>query len=143
MVCSTGKFPEKVENLKRQARFPGWNFRTKFRVPFTRFSYFIPVAIVCRQVTGPAPYWGLRSNGTTFHLSGNPFLFAPKFPDFLSKWKTPYHLTDNFGNSGWEVNGKVTFRKFQPKKCMSQDLKNGRLVPFKRTKTYVYKNLGY
>ena len=26
---------------------------------------------------------------------------------------------------------------------MSQALKNGRLVPFKRTKTYVYKNLGY
>ena len=26
-----------------------------------------------------------------------------------------YHLTENFGNSGWEVNGKVTFRKFQPK----------------------------
>ena len=27
--------------------------------------------------------------------------------------------------------------------CMSQDLKNGRLVPFKQTKTYAYKNLGY
>ena len=26
---------------------------------------------------------------------------------------------------------------------MSQDLKNGRLVPFKRTNTYAYKNLGY
>ena len=26
-----------------------------------------------------------------------------------------YHLTENFGNSGWKVNGKVTFRKFQPK----------------------------
>ena len=26
-----------------------------------------------------------------------------------------YHLTGNFGNSGWKVNGKVTFRKFQPK----------------------------
>ena len=31
----TGKFPEKVENLKRWARFPGWNFRTECRVPFT------------------------------------------------------------------------------------------------------------
>ena len=27
----------------------------------------------------------------------------------------PHHLTENFGNSGWIVNGKVTFRKFQPK----------------------------
>ena len=26
-----------------------------------------------------------------------------------------YHLTGNFGNSVWKVNGKVTFRKFQPK----------------------------
>ena len=24
-------------------------------------------------------------------------------------------MTENFGNSGWKVNGKVTFRKFQPK----------------------------
>ena len=23
-------------------------------------------------------------------------------------------LTENFGNSGWKVNGKTTFRKFQP-----------------------------
>ena len=26
-----------------------------------------------------------------------------------------YHLTENFGNSGLKVNGKVTFRKFRPK----------------------------
>ena len=26
-----------------------------------------------------------------------------------------YHLTENFGNAGWKVNGKVTFRNFQPK----------------------------
>ena len=26
-----------------------------------------------------------------------------------------YHLTENFGNSRWKVNGKVTFWKFQPK----------------------------
>ena len=34
-VRPTEKFPEKVENLKRWARFPGWNFRTECRVPFT------------------------------------------------------------------------------------------------------------
>ena len=34
----------------------------------------------------------------------------------LKRWtKGAYHLTENFGNSGWKVNGKVTFRKFQPK----------------------------
>ena len=37
-VRPTGKFLEKVENLKKWARFPGWNFRREFRVPFTRFS---------------------------------------------------------------------------------------------------------
>ena len=26
-----------------------------------------------------------------------------------------YHLTENFGNSGLKVNGRVTFPKFQPK----------------------------
>ena len=27
-----------------------------------------------------------------------------------------YHLTENFGNTGWKVNGKVTFwTEFQPK----------------------------
>ena len=26
-----------------------------------------------------------------------------------------YHLTEIVGNSGWKVNGKVTFRKFQLK----------------------------
>ena len=26
-----------------------------------------------------------------------------------------YHFKKNFGNFGWKVNGKVTFRKFQPK----------------------------
>ena len=36
-VLPTGKFPEKVENLKRWARFPGWNFRTESRVPFYSF----------------------------------------------------------------------------------------------------------
>ena len=29
--------------------------------------------------------------------------------------KGAYHLTENFGNSERKVNGKVTFRKFQPK----------------------------
>ena len=26
LVRPAGKFPEKVENLKRMGRFPGWNF---------------------------------------------------------------------------------------------------------------------
>ena len=34
---STGKLPEKVENLKREALFLVGTFRTEFRVSFTRF----------------------------------------------------------------------------------------------------------
>ena len=26
-----------------------------------------------------------------------------------------YHFAENFGHSGWKINGKVTFQKFQPK----------------------------
>ena len=34
----------------------------------------------------------------------------------LKRWtRGAYHLTENFGNSWWKVNGKVIFRKFQPK----------------------------
>ena len=90
-VRPTGKFPEKVENLKKLARFPGWNFRTEFRVPFTRFSYFIPVSIVRlgshlgvpSGITCSVPYCDVRSNGTAFYLSEYPFLFPPKFLDFF------------------------------------------------------------
>ena len=41
-VRPTGKFPEKVENLKRWAagaRLPGWNFRTEFRVLFSLYQF--------------------------------------------------------------------------------------------------------
>ena len=41
-----------------------------------------------------------------------PDLSCPTVPKLT--WGS-YHLTENFGNSGWKVNGKVTFRKFQPK----------------------------
>ena len=32
-----------------------------------------------------------------------------------SKTRAAYNLTENFGNSGWKVNGKVTFQNFQQK----------------------------
>ena len=81
-VRPTGKFSGKVENLKRYARFLGWNVLNGFRVPFTPFSYFYisfptvtnsAAILVCRRVTGSAPYRDLRSNGTTCYLSEIPF----------------------------------------------------------------------
>ena len=47
------KFPDKVENLKRWARFPGWNFRTKCRVPFMFLS--VSCSLYQFQVHGRAP----------------------------------------------------------------------------------------
>ena len=85
-VRPTGKFPEKVENLKRWARFPGWNFWTECRVPFT----FLVVCTSSRSTVGHrATYRGLRPNGTTFYQSEIPLLLPPKFPGFFRKWKAP------------------------------------------------------
>ena len=85
-VRPTGKFPEKVENLKRWSRFPGWNFRTECRVPLT----FLVVCTSSRSTVGhPATYRGLRPNGTTFYQSEIPLLLPPKFPGFFRKWKAP------------------------------------------------------
>ena len=77
---------KKVENLKRWARFPGWNFRTECRVPFT----FLVVCTSSRSTVGHrATYRGLRPNGTTFSQSEIPLLLPPKFPGFFRKWKAP------------------------------------------------------
>ena len=85
-VRPTGKFPEKVENLKRWSRFPGWNFRTECRVPLT----FLAVCTSSRSTVGhPATYRGLRPNGTTFYRSEIPLLLPTKFPGFFRKWKAP------------------------------------------------------
>ena len=85
-VRPTRKFPEKVENLKRWSRFPGWNFRTESRVPLT----FLVVCTSSRSTVGhPATYRGLRPNGTTFYRSEIPLLLPPKFPAFFRKWKAP------------------------------------------------------
>ena len=85
-VRTTGKFPEKVEILKRWSRFPGWNFRTECLVPLT----FLVVCTSSRSTVGhPATYRGLRPNGTTFYQSEIPLLLPPKFPGFFPKWKAP------------------------------------------------------
>ena len=57
------------------------------------------------RVTGSAPFRGLRSNGTTFYLSENPFLFPLKFPDFSPEWKAltlhfPY-MKDKVSQTFW------------------------------------------
>ena len=85
--------PILIKIIINAARFLGWNVLNGFRVPVTPFSYFISVPtvtnsaaiLVCRRVTGSAPYRDLRSNGTTFYLSENPLFSPPKFniPNFF------------------------------------------------------------
>ena len=68
----TGKFPEKVENLKRWARFPGWNFRTECRVPFT----FLVVCTSSRSTVGHCNVPGFTTKWNNFSPIGNS-TFAP------------------------------------------------------------------
>ena len=78
--------PQENSQKKRWSRFPGWNFRTECRVPFT----FLVVCTSSRSTVGhPATYRGLRPNGTTFYQSEIPLLLPPKFPGFFRKWKAP------------------------------------------------------
>ena len=86
-VRPTGKFPEKVENLKRWSRFPGWNFRTECRVPFT-------FLVVCtssraRSTVGHRHVPGFTTKWNNFLPIGNSTLLPPKFPGFFPKWKAP------------------------------------------------------
>ena len=66
-VHPTGKFPEKVENLKRWARFPGWNFWTECRVPFT----FLVVCTSSRSTVGHREVPGFTTKWNNFLPSGN------------------------------------------------------------------------
>ena len=71
-VRPTGTFPEKVENLKRWVRFPGWNFRTECRVPFT----FLVVCTSSRSTVGHRDVPGFTSKWNNFLPIGNS-TFAP------------------------------------------------------------------
>ena len=84
-VLPTGKFPEKVENLKRWSRFPGWNFRTESRVPFT----FLVVCTSSRSTLGHRHVPGFMTKWNNFLPIGNSTLLPPKFPGFFPKWKAP------------------------------------------------------
>ena len=84
-VHPTGKFPEKVENLKRWSRFPGWNFRTECRVPFT----FLVVCTSSRSTVGHRDVLGFTTKWNNFLPIGIPLLLPPKFTGFFPKWKAP------------------------------------------------------
>ena len=66
------KIPRKVENLKRWARFPGWNFRRECRVPFT----FLVVCTKSRSTVGHGDVPVFKTKWNNFLTIGNS-TFAP------------------------------------------------------------------
>ena len=95
-VRPTGKFPEKVENLKRWARFPGWNFPNgiscsiyTFLVLYTSFNcYQLGSHLGVPSGNGLSAVPGFTIKWNNFLPIGkNPFLFPLKFSDFLPNWK--------------------------------------------------------
>ena len=84
-VRPTGKFPEKVENLKRWSRFPGWNFRTECRVPFT----FLVLSTSSRSAVGHRHVAGFTTKWNNFLPIGNSFFATTEISGFFPKWKAP------------------------------------------------------
>ena len=82
-VRPTGKFPEKVENLKRWTRFPGWNFRTECRVPLT----FLVVCTSSRSAVGHRDVPGFMTKWNNFLPIGNSTFAPTEFRGFFPKWK--------------------------------------------------------
>ena len=87
-VRPTGKFPEKVENLKRWARFPGWNFPNgiscsiyTFLVLYTSFNcYQLGSHLGVPSGNGLSAVPGFTIKWNNFLPIGkNPFLFPLKF----------------------------------------------------------------
>ena len=84
----TGKFPEKVENLKRWARVPGWNFRTECCVPFT----FLVVCTGSRSTVGHCDVPGFKTIWNNFLPIGNSTFAPPEISGFFPKWKAPFAI---------------------------------------------------
>ena len=74
------KIPEKVENLKRWSRFPGWNFRTESRVPFT----FLVVCTSSRSTVGHRHVPGFTTKWNNFLPIGNSTFATTEISGFFS-----------------------------------------------------------
>ena len=74
------RFSEKVENLKRWSRFPGWNFRTECRVPFT----FLVVCTSSRSTVGHRHVPGFTTKWNNFLPIGNSTFATKEISGFFS-----------------------------------------------------------
>ena len=84
----TRKFPEKVENLKRWARFPGWNFRTECRVPFT----FLVVCTSSRSTVRHCDLPGFKTKWNNFLPIGNSTIALTEISGFFPRWEAPFKM---------------------------------------------------
>ena len=74
--------------------------------------------VICSQTQSQTPLGNIAHEQTIICrqlFAGDVVGFRPMTLRILDVTRGAYHLTENVGNSGWKVNGKVTFRKFQPK----------------------------
>ena len=85
-VRPTGKFPGKVENLKRWTRLPGWNFRTECRVPFT----FVVDCTSSRSTVRHSDVPGFTTKWNNFLPIGN-CTFAPTEISGFFNWMESAH----------------------------------------------------
>ena len=114
-VHPTGKFPEKVENLKRWARFPGWNFPTEFRVPFTRFYQFqVHGNKICRASRRIGVYDQMEQLFTNrkFHFCSHPnfrvfFLNGKRTQCFITRWNTEKRVENMMRSAVFLTNFEV------------------------------------
>ena len=106
-VHPTGKFPEKVENLQRWARFPGWNFQTECRVSST----FLVVCTSSRSTVGHRDVPGFTTKWNNFLPIGNSTFAPTEISGFFpkkrkgKKKKAPYGTTQNMKNCFFGVTG--------------------------------------
>ena len=80
------KIPRKSWNLKRWSRFPGWNFRTECRVPFT----FLVVCTSSRSTVGHRHVPGFTTKWNNFLPVGNSTFATTEISWFFPKWKAPW-----------------------------------------------------
>ena len=121
-VRPTGKFPEKVENLKRWSRFPGWNFRKGMSC-----SIYVSRSLYQFQVHGRAPprtgvydqmeqLFTNRKFHFCYHRNFRVFFVNGKRPRFLQIPLGPL-VTEQFSRVTWlakQVSQSIEYKHLFP-----------------------------
>ena len=122
-VRPRGSYPKEMFSTRlRVAKINHW-FQPWTKRLVTCSRYEITCIGACQWVIIMNFFIDMGQTSSHFFLKKRPTLKLCESQSFSNatlkgrKTRVAYHLTENFGNSGWKVNGTVTyFRKFQPKK---------------------------